>query len=220
MILSKLFGGAAKKLDPQQLPQLHSFVDVTVMGRPMRSVSIEVMGPRVVVAGEVIGRAGETAIFVYQNPHGRFRFSTKITSVRNGLTRLEFPARIDTLVAGAQKRASVRMDTLVAGLWRFAPGGEGVGDFMKGSIRDISRGGCALITNRHFKIGQMLEVKLHLRSEAPLELLAEVLRAEDIATSGKISHGLCFTNVTPEKERAILEFINRRQTQLRSRGLA
>jgi c-di-GMP-binding flagellar brake protein YcgR len=102
-----------------------------------------------------------------------------------------------------------------------APGGKGVGDFMKGSIRDISRGGCALIMDRMCKVGQTIEVKMTLSSTAPpLTVLGEVMRAEQVKTSGKFSHGLRFHGLTPVEDRAILEFINRRTSELRNRGLA
>jgi hypothetical protein len=41
-----------------------------------------------------------------------------------------------------------------------------------------------------------------------------------VPTSGKHSHGLRFQGVTPDEDRAILEFINKKQADLRSRGLA
>ncbi|MGZ6103871.1 MAG: flagellar brake protein [Vulcanimicrobiaceae bacterium] len=220
--MNKLFGGGSKKLDPQKLPALHSFVDVTVMGRPLQSVSVEHVGPKEIVLGDVLGHAGESAVIVYQNDVGRFRGSARIVGSKDGTTRLELSEGIEAVAGGgAQKRSSMRLDTLVQGYWRFAPGGKGVGEFMKGSVRDISSGGCALIANRQFKMNQMLEIKLHLRSDAePLKVLGEVVRTAPIPTSGRFSHGLRFQGLRPEEEHAIFEFINRKQTELRSRGLA
>ncbi len=227
-MIFKLFGGAnakkKKKLDAQQLPAIHAFVDVTVMGRSMKSVSIEDIGEKEIVTGEALGRAGETAAFIYQNEHGRFRFSTRVVGFGGGRTRFELPAFIEPLGGGTedgQKRASLRLDTLVPGFWRFAPSCQGVGEFMKGSVRDISRGGCSLITDRRFKIGQMLELKLQLRADfAPLQVFGEVVRVEQIPTSGKFSHGLRLHGTREDEERAILQFIHRRQADLRNRGLA
>lgn len=222
MIFKSLFRGSVKNNFPEEhLPVLHSFVDVTVTGRGMRSVSIEQSGPDQIVVGDTIGRKGDRAVFVYQTPHGRFRFVAAIAELRGGMTHFGMPAKIDTLNGGAQKRAAVRMDTLLNGQWRMAPGGQGVGEFMKASLRDISRGGCALITERLCKIGQTLEVKVVLDSaELPLTVLGEVMRAEQIPTSGKYSLGLRFQPLTMEEDRAILDFINRRTAELRSRGLA
>ena len=223
MIFKTLFGGGAKKGVPaEKLPPLHAFVDVTVGGRSARSVSIEEAGPARIVVGDVVGRKGERAVFVYHNAQGRFRFPTTITEARDGMTYFEMPARVEGIGGGgSQKRSSVRLDTLISGQWRMAPGGIGVGDFMRGSIRDISRGGCAIITDRMCKLGQTLEVRMSLTpNTAPLTVLGEVVRAEQVPTSGKFSHGLRFHGLTPVEDRAILEFINRRTAELRNRGLA
>jgi hypothetical protein len=219
----KLFRGTAKKTVPEdKLPQLHSFVDVTVGGRAARSVSIEELAPPDhITVGDVIGRKGERGVFVYQTPLGKFRFAAAVSEVRDGMTVFEIPDRIETLGGGAQKRSSVRIDTLLGGQWRMAPGGKGVGEFMKGSIRDISRGGCALIMDRQCKVGQTLEVKMNLSSNAPpISVLGEVMRVEQVPTSGKFSHGLRFHGITPTEDHAILDYINRRTAELRSRGLA
>lgn len=223
MIFKSLFRGSAKKNIPEEkLPALHAFVDVTVSGRAARSVSVEEVGPSRVAVGETVGRKGERGVFVYQNALGKFRFAAEIAEVRDGTTYFEMPQRVEALGGGGkQKRSSVRLDTLLSGLWRMAPGGKGVGEFMKGSIRDISRGGCALIMDRMCKVGQTIEVKMTLSSNAPpLTVLGEVMRAEQVPTSGKYSHGLRFHGLTPLEDRAILDFINRRTTELRNRGLA
>jgi hypothetical protein len=223
MIFKSLFKGNGKNAIPQEkLPVLHSFVDVAVMGRAMRSVSVEEVGPKYIVVGEVVGRAGERAVFIYQNPMGKFRFGATVAEAKDGMTYFAMPQKVDSLGGGgSQKRSSVRLDTLVPGLWRMAPGGMGVGEFMKGSLRDISRGGCALIMDRQCKVGQWLELKLSLRSDAPpLTVLGEIMRWEQVPTSGKFSHGLRFHGLTPDEDHAILEFISRKQAELRSRGLA
>jgi c-di-GMP-binding flagellar brake protein YcgR len=141
--------------------------------------------------------------------------------VRGKMSVFEVPTRVETIAGGAQKRSTIRMDVLVSGAWRFAPGGHGIGEFLRGSIRDISRGGCALIMDRQCKVGQMLEVRLNLKSgEPPLMVLGEVKRFEQVPTSGKFSHGLRFHGVRPSDDQAITEFINSKLAELRSRGLA
>jgi PilZ domain len=221
VIFKSLFGGCTPRIAQEKLPQVHAFVDVSVGGRPMRSVSVEDVGAKEIVASTVLGRVGETATFVYTNATGKYRFATKIVSVADGSTHFDLPNRVDAVGGGAQKRSSVRMDVLVQGSWRFAPGGKGVGEFMKGSLNDISRGGCALITDRPFKNGQQVEVRMNLRpDEPPLTVLGEVMRSQQIPTSGRYSHGLKFMGMRPEEDHIILEFINRRQTELRNRGLA
>ncbi len=188
----------------------------------MRCVSVEELGRKYIAVGEVVGRVGERASFVYQNPMGRFRFGATIAEVRDGMTYFERPGKVESLgAAGDQKRSTVRLDTLVAGMWRMAPGGKGVGEFMKGSIRDISRGGCAIIVERQCRVGQWLEIKMALKNDAPaLTLVGEIVRCEQVPASGKFSHGLRFHGLSPDEDHAILEFINRKQTQLRNRGLA
>jgi hypothetical protein len=225
VIFKSIFGGAAKRgATEERLPAQHSFVDVTVTGRTPRSVPVERVGPKYLVLGDVVGRSGERGAFVYQTAAGRFRFGATIAKIEGGMTYFEMPKRIESLTGrggGAQKRSSVRLDTLVAGMWRVAPGGKGIGEFQKGSIRDISRGGCALIIDRLCKVGQWLEVKINLRADQPpLTVLGEIMRTEQVKTSGKYSHGLRFHGLTPDEDHTILEYINRKTSELRSRGLA
>ena len=222
-MLKGLFGsGRPAKIPLTKMPQLHSFVDVSVSGRPPKSVSVESVGPKNIVTGDV-GSASGVATFVYSNASGKFRFSVRIVGARGKLTLYEMPRKIETMqaMAGAQKRTAVRMDTIVPGFWRNAKNGRGIGDYAKGNIRDISRGGCSLIIDEEKKKGAYVEVKMMLKSGAPpLELIGEVMRTDHIPSSGKFSHGLRFHGVLPDHDRAIMEFINRRQTDLRSRGLA
>lgn len=210
-------------IPPTKLPQLHSFIDVMAGGRPARQVTVESIGPKGIVTRETLGKTGETAIIVYQAQAGRFRAQIKILASANATTTFELPRKVSLIGAatGAQKRQSVRLDAIVAGHWRFAPGGVGSGEFAKCTIRDISRGGCSLIIDRGLKNHTQVEVKMQLRADAPaLTLLGEVMRHELIKASGKHSHGLRFHGITPAEDQAIVEFINRRQADLRSRGLA
>jgi hypothetical protein len=209
---------------PTKLPQLHSFVEAIVGGRPARSVTIESIGAKGIVASGALGRAGEAAILLYTNASGRYRMETKVAAVAGASTQFDPPKRI-TLVsaasAGSQKRQSVRLDAIVSGEWRFAPGSVGTGEFLKATIRDISRGGCSLIIDRELKPHTMVEVRMSLNpTGGALTLLGEVMRHEKIPSSGKYSHGLRFQGLRPAEDQAIIEFINRRQSELRSRGLA
>ncbi len=222
-MIFKLFKPAPKKpaVAEEKLPVLNSFVDVTIPGRATRSVPIEGVSGREIVVRDVVGRAGDRASFVYETPAGRFRFGATLIALRNGMSVFGMPARIETVAGGAQKRSSVRMDVLITGGWRFAPGGVPVGDFLRANIRDISRGGCALIIDRQCKVGQMLEVRVNLRGNTPpLTVLAEVKRSKQIPTSGKFSHGLRFHGLRPDEDQTILEFINTKTAELRNRGLA
>jgi hypothetical protein len=221
-MLKSIFG-ARPAFPPAKLPQRNSSVDVVVGGRAARTVTVDECNERGIVTRDVIGRPGEPATFVYTTPAGRFRLQTKIAGVKGSTTIFEPPKRVDMVGAAqtAQKRSNVRLDALVAGMWRFAPNGKGTGEFLRGTIGDISRGGCALNTDRPLRPGTLLEVKLTLREgKPPMVLLAEVMRHHEIRHSGKHSHGLRFQGVRPEEDNAIVEFINRKQSELRSRGLA
>lgn len=220
-MLKSLFG--TRSIPPAKLPQRNSSVDVVVGGRAARTVTVDECNERGIVTRDVIGRTGEPATFVYTTPTGRFRLQTKIVAVKGTNTYFEPPKRVDLVGAAqsVQKRSSVRLDALVVGAWRFAPSGKGVGEFLRASIGDISRGGCALTTDRAMRPGTMVEVRLALREgKPPLVLLGEVMRHQEIRASGKHSHGLRFHGVRPEEDNAIVEFINRKQSELRSRGLA
>ncbi|HUA07851.1 MAG TPA: PilZ domain-containing protein [Candidatus Acidoferrales bacterium] len=222
-MFKSIFGGRGGAVAPSKLPQLHSFVDVMVGGRPARNVTVEAVGPKGVVTRDALGKVGETAILVYSASAGRYRMETKIAAVTSTSTQFEPPRRLSLIGAavGAQKRQSVRLDAIVTGEWRFAPGGVGTGEFARATIRDISRGGCSLIVERELKLHSQVEVKMQLKSGVTaLTLLGEVMRHEKIKTSGKFSHGLRFHGLRPDEDQAIIEFINRRQADLRSRGLA
>jgi hypothetical protein len=222
-MFKSIFGGRGGGAVPlSKLPKLHSFVDVVVGGRPSRSVTVESVGAKGVVTRDALGRVGETAILIYNASAGRFRMETKIAAVTATSTQFDPPKRLSMIGAasGSQKRQSVRLDAIVTGEWRFAPGSVGQGEWGKATIRDISRGGCSLILDRELKLHTTVEVKINLRDASSLVLLGEVMRHEKIKSSGKVSHGLRFHGLRPDEDQAIIEFINRRQADLRSRGLA
>lgn len=221
-MLRSLFGQKTAKIPLSKLPQLHSFVDVSVAGAPVKSLSVESNGPKNIITSDAGAQSG-VAVFTYQNASGKHRFTAKITGNRGNLTVFEMPRRVETLSAnaGSQKRSTVRMDTIVSGMWRVAKGGKGLGEFRKANIKDISRGGCSVIIDTSLPRGAQMEVQLNLKSGfPPLTALGEVMRVDQIPTSGKYSHGLKFHGITPAEDKAIMDFINRRQAELRSRGLA
>ncbi len=119
------------------------------------------------------------------------------------------------------QRAAVRLDVTVPGLWRFAPGGKAVGEYLRGSLTDVSRTGASLIVERDIKPGGRVEVKFSISTAAaPLVMLCEVVRTTKIEVSGKWSLGLRFVGITADEDRRIMDFINKRQAEQRSRGLA
>ncbi len=127
------------------------------------------------------------------------------------------PARLEP----PPQRAALRLEVTVPGHWRHAPGGKGGGEYQRGAITDISRTGALLIVDRDAKLGSQVELKFGLSTfPRPLVLLGEVMRASKIEGGGKSALGLRFKGVTADEDRAIMEFINKRQAERRSRGLA
>lgn len=210
-------------ITPTQLPQPNSFVEVLVGGRGARSVTVEECSTKAIVTRDVLGRPGEPATIIYTTNAGKYRLQTKVAATTASETHFEVPRQIDMVAAAAaaQKRSSVRLDTLVSGSWRFAPGGRGSGDFARATLQDISRGGCALNIDRGLKLGTMVEIQVRLADgTAPVSILGEVVRHQEIVRTGKHSHGLRFHGLRPEDDQAIIEFINRKHAELRHRGLA
>jgi PilZ domain len=208
-----------------KLPPVHGSVEVVVTGGgPRGTVVVETISDRDFTLDALPGmRAGQTAVFSYQNEAGKFRFSAKCAAVKGHEATFALPQRVETLQVFAEghKRAAVRLDATVPGQWRYAAGGKGIGDWTRGSISDISRTGASLIVDREVRTGGYVEVRFSVSSAtAPLALLGEVMRASKIEASGKVSLGLRFHGLKAEEDRAIMEFINKRQAERRSRGLA
>lgn len=224
----RALGIKPKAVAPQlraKLPQEHAFVEITITsGGPRGSVTFEALHDRTFTVQALDGmHAGQTGVFSYQNPAGKFRFSAKCSAVHGRHAVFNLPQRIETLqaFAGAQQRSAVRLDATLPAQWRYALGGTGQGDFSRCSIADLSRTGASLIIDRPMKKGANVEVKFTVStSPAPLMLLGEVMRVSKIESSGKVSLGLRFTGVKPDEDRAIMDFINKRQAERRSRGLA
>lgn len=224
----RMLGLGPRPLSAQQklkLPVVNTFVDVAIAGGgPRGSVCVDAVTERgltVTVSDGVA--AGQTGVFSYQNPHGKFRFSSKCLAVRGTQAVFAIPTRIETLqvFTGAKQRAAVRLDATVPAQWRYAPGGKGSGEYVRASLTDISRSGASLIVDREVKKGTFVEARFSVSTSAsPLVLLAEVMRTANIEATKKISLGLRFHGLKPEEDRAIMEFINKRQAERRNRGLA
>ncbi|HEY0392927.1 MAG TPA: PilZ domain-containing protein [Candidatus Elarobacter sp.] len=224
----RLLGFGPKPLSPQlkvKLPQVNGWIDVVMTGGgPRGTVCVEALGGRdMSVTALTEMKPGSTGVFTYSNAIGKFRFSTKCLSLQGHAALFALPERIETLqvFSGAQKRAAVRLDATVPAQWRFAPAGRGHGDWVRGSLVDLSRSGASLIADRDVKTGTWVETRFAVTTAAsPLVLLGEVMRNSPIESSKKISLGVRFQGVKPEEDRAIMEFINKRQADRRSRGLA
>jgi len=208
-----------------KLPQLNSFVALAMTGSgPHGSVCIETLTDRNLTVTALPGTStGGTGVFTYENTVGKFRFASKCVALRGGMATFAIPERIEALhvFASAHQREAFRLDANVPVRWRFAPGGRGSGEFARASLTDISRTGASLIVDREIRRGTYLEACFSVNPAAPpLVLLGEVMRSSGIESSKKITLGLRFNAVKPAEERAITEFINKRQAERRNRGLA
>ncbi len=221
------FLGFKKAPSPKQmramLPSLHSFVDVTVRNGPKGSVCFENAGATTFVTSVLPGMApGQQVSFNYQNGSGKYRFSAAVKAVDAKQATYVMPGKIDTVqkFAGSKKRSTVRIDTTVPVQWRYAPTGKIETEWQKGVLSDISRTGSSLAADREIKIGNIIELKIPLaQSGDPVTTRADARRVEKIAGTQKYNVGLSFHPLKPDVEKAIVEFINRRQVDLRSRGL-
>lgn len=213
-MLRELLGLAAKS---NRLPRAGANVEIVAAGRAARIAVVESVDRAIRVAG-VLARSGERAVFVYIGASGRYRFATKCVEYRDGYTIFALPRAVSHIGAAVapQKRANVRLDAPVAGWWRAAPGGKGVGTFDPARVRDISRGGCSAILERAFRPGSMLELRLALDDEAH-DLLGVVTRCEPSGPR-QFALGLRFQGLTSAEDRAILAFVNRGHAQRRARA--
>jgi hypothetical protein len=228
MMMLRLFGLCRKPLSEQlkrKLPPVNSFVDLAMTARgPRGSVCVETVDDRAVAVTLLPGIApGLIGVFNYQNALGRFRFSTKCQTVSGQQALFASPDRVETvqIFSPERQRAAVRLDATVPGGWRYAPAGKGTGDYTRASLTDISRSGASLIVDRDVKKGTYVEVRFAVSTSAtPLVILGEVMRSEKLESSRKMSLGLRFHGLKPDEDRAIMEFINKRQAERRNRGLA
>jgi hypothetical protein len=224
----RLLGFGPKALSPQmkvKLPPINGWIDVAMTGGgPRGTVCVEALSGREITVSALAGTApGGTAVFTYANAVGKFRFSAKCIALNGHAAVFTLPERIETLqvFSGASKRSAVRLDATLTAQWRFAPNGRGHGDYVRGSLTDLSRSGASLIVDRDVAKGSFVEARFAVSTaSSPLVLLGEVMRNSPIESSKRVSLGLRFQGVKPEEDRAIMDFINKRQADRRSRGLA
>jgi c-di-GMP-binding flagellar brake protein YcgR len=207
----------------EMLPSLHSFVEVSVRNGPKGSVCFENSGSTTFVTSVLPGMSpGQQVSFNYQNTGGKYRFSTAVKAVDAKQATFVLPAKIETVqkFGGSRKRTNIRIDTTVTMQWRYHSDGKVQSEWQKGVLSDISRAGSSLSTDRVLKVGNLLELKIPLQAGSdPIVVRAEAKRIEKIEGTQKYNVGLSFLPLKAEAERAIIDFINRRQVDLRNRGL-
>jgi c-di-GMP-binding flagellar brake protein YcgR len=205
------------------MPSLHSFVDIAVRNGPKGSVCFENAGLKTFATSVLPGMsAGQQVSFNYSNTGGKYRFSTAVKAVDAKQATFELPGKIETVqkFGGTRKRTTVRIDTTVTVQWRYSSTGKIESEWQKGVLSDISRTGSSLTTDRTIKVGNILELKIPLAGDAPpTTVRADARRVDKIEGTAKFNVGLAFHPLKPEADRAIIDFINRRQVDLRNRGL-
>jgi c-di-GMP-binding flagellar brake protein YcgR len=207
----------------EMMPSLHSFVDIAVRNGPKGSVCFENAGLKTFATSVLPGMsAGQQVSFNYSNTGGKYRFSTAVKAVDAKQATFELPGKIETVqkFGGTRKRTTVRIDTTVTVQWRYSSTGKIESEWQKGVLSDISRTGSSLTTDRTIKVGNILELKIPLAGDAPpTTVRADARRVDKIEGTAKFNVGLAFHPLKPEADRAIIDFINRRQVDLRNRGL-
>ncbi len=219
--------GVASSASRELLPQVHGFVDVALRGKKEReSVPVHELGKGTFATRLLAGlRVGDSADFLYTTTAGRFRFVTTCVALEATQAQFSLPATIKTLADFAAKRSAVRLDSMLAVTWRYAPGGIGNGPFVKASLTDLSRNGASLVVARDLKKDAQVEVRITLKSSPePLVLLSQVMRAAKIESFNKNSTdrntaGIRFLSVDAAAERAIDRYIVGRQADRRDRGI-
>ena len=220
-----LFGlkkAPSAKQKRDMLPSLHSFVDVSVKNGPKGSVCFENSGASTFITSVLPGMsAGQTASFVYSNSAGKYRFSAAVKAVDAKQAVFTMPGKIETVqkFGGAKKRTNVRVDSTIPTQWRYASAGKLESVWQKGTLSDISRTGSSLAADKAVKSGDMIELKAELVRGTPTLLRGQAKRVEKIEGTSKYNVGLSFSSLGADGDRAITEFINRRQVDLRNRGL-
>jgi c-di-GMP-binding flagellar brake protein YcgR len=136
-----------------------------------------------------------------------------------GNAYFEMPSTIKRLESFAH-RGAARVDKVIPIDWRYAPDGEGYGDFASGSMSDLSRGGASLVVGRAIKPGTSLEVRFALDPKgAKLVEICQVMRASKIGTSANFTAGIRFLAMSSANETALMKFLQELQATRRDRGI-
>jgi PilZ domain len=134
---------------------------------------------------------------------------------------IQRPAEIRTLDSylGARQRAGVRVQLTLAVRWRFMGNGL-VGEYRAGTVNDLSRNGMQMTSDFALTIGDQIDVGLPVRKDGSVVTVIGVVRRVEKLSSGKTLAGVELLRVAPNLEAEIVGFLNRRQIDLRKRGLA
>jgi hypothetical protein len=204
------------------LPATHSFVTCVVRGGgPEGRICFEGASLKTFRTTRIAGMVpGQNGVFTYANPIGKFTFTARLVSIADDQAVFNLPEDIKTVArfAGPERRAEPRVDTTVAAEWRFKPVGKIVSTWSKATISDLSRTSANMTSERDFKVNDAIEVRMTLDAGQSITLHASIVRSEKSGVKNKI--GLAFKHVDEESSHVVTRFVNKRMTELRSRGLS
>ena len=211
---------AALKLR-DMLPATHSFVTYAVRGTgPQGRVCFEGASLKTFRTTLISGMvAGQSGVFTYTNPAGEFTFVARLVSLGDDRAVFTLPDTITALarVPSQERRVEPRIDTTVVAEWRFKPVGRILAPWSKVLVSDFSRTSATMTAERDFKPQEAIEIRVALGDKEPIVLDAATVRSEPVGPKFKVS--IAFKHVDDESSHVITRFVNRRMTELRSRGL-
>jgi hypothetical protein len=203
------------------LPATHSFVTFVVRGGgPEGRICFEGASLKTFRTTKIAGMApGQSGVFTYTNAIGKFTFAARVLSVTDDQAVFNLPDDIKTIArtAGPERRAEPRVDTTISAEWRFKPVGKIVGTWTKVTISDLSRTSANMTAERDFKVNDVIEVRITLDAGQTIVVDAATVRSEKAGIKFKV--GLALRHVDEESSHVVTRFVNKRMTELRSRGL-
>jgi c-di-GMP-binding flagellar brake protein YcgR len=128
-------------------------------------------------------------------------------------TKKKFVSSVRT----AERRAEARVDTSVTAEWRFKPVGKIAAPWAKVVVNDLSRTSATMTCDRALKPQEAIEIRTLLDGKNPIVLDTVIVRCDPAGSKFKV--GMSFRHVDEESSHVITRFINKRMTELRSRGL-
>ena len=115
------------------------------------------------------------------------------------------------------RSTELRVDTSVGAEWRFKPVGKIASPWSRVVVNELSRSNAIMTTDRALKLQDAIEIRAVLDGQHPSTFDAAVVRCDQ--TGAKFKVALAFKHVDEEHSHVITRFLNKRMTELRSRGL-
>jgi hypothetical protein len=116
-----------------------------------------------------------------------------------------------------ERRAEARVDTSVTAEWRFKPVGRIASPWAKIVVNDLSRTSATMTSDRALKPQEAIEIRTALDGKNLVVFDTVIVRCDPAGPKFKVA--VAFKHVDEESSHVITRFINKRMTELRSRGL-